>query len=64
MLYIHGYYIMLYISPQAEVEPTTLVVIGTDCIGSCNYHTITTMTAQLRQCKTYLENIHVYKAFI
>ena len=26
---------------------TTLVVIGTDCIGSCksNYHTITTITA-------------------
>ena len=30
-------------------EPTMLVVIGTDCIGSCksNYHTITTMTAPL-----------------
>ena len=28
-------------------ELTTLVVIGTDCIGSCksNYHTITTTTA-------------------
>jgi hypothetical protein len=28
------------------LEPTTLVVIVTDCIGSCksNYHTITTMT--------------------
>ena len=29
------------------IRTTTLVVIGTDCIGSCksNYHTITTMTA-------------------
>ena len=31
----------------AWLELTTLVVIGTDCIGSSksNYHTITTMTA-------------------
>ena len=31
----------------AIFELTDLVVIGTDCIGSCyfNYHTITTMTA-------------------
>ena len=31
----------------AGFELTTLVVIGTDCIGSCksNYHTITTRTA-------------------
>jgi hypothetical protein len=30
----------------AGFELTTLVVIGTDCIGSCksNYHTITTTT--------------------
>ena len=30
-----------------EVEHTTLVVIGSDCIGSCksNYHTITATTA-------------------
>ena len=29
------------------LELTTLVAIGTDCIGSCkfNYHTIMTMTA-------------------
>ena len=29
------------------IQLTTLVVIGTDCIGSCksNYHTITAMTA-------------------
>ena len=34
---------MLYISPWAGVKPTTSVVIGTDCIGSCksNYHAIT-----------------------
>ena len=35
-----------YTSPWTEFELTTLVVIGTDCIGSCkpNYHAITTMT--------------------
>jgi hypothetical protein len=33
-----------YISPWTGFKLTTLVVIGTDCIGSCksNYHTITT----------------------
>jgi hypothetical protein len=43
------YHLMLYTSPWAGVEPTTLVVIGTDCIASCksNYHTITAMTAPL-----------------
>ena len=37
------YHLMLYTSPWAGVEPTTLVVIGTDCIASCksNYHTMT-----------------------
>jgi hypothetical protein len=41
------YHIMLYTSPWAGVEPTTSVVIGNDCIGSCksNYHTITATTA-------------------
>jgi len=42
------YQIMLYRVqlPWAGFELTTLVVIGTDCIGSCksNYHTITTTT--------------------
>ena len=35
--------IMLY---RTELELTTLVMVGTDCIGSCksNYHTITTTT--------------------
>jgi hypothetical protein len=43
------YHIMLYRLHLAWMgfELTTLVVIGTDCIGSCksNYHTITTATA-------------------
>ena len=39
--------VMLYTSPWVGVKPTTSVVIGTDCIGSCkfNYHTITATTA-------------------
>ena len=38
---------MWYISPWSRFELTTLVMIGTDCIGSCkyNYHTITAMTS-------------------
>jgi len=41
------YRIMLYTSPWTGFELTTLVVIGTDCRGSCksNYHTITTTAA-------------------
>jgi hypothetical protein len=41
------YHIMLYASLWARVEPTTSVVISTDCIGSLksNYHTITATTA-------------------
>ena len=37
------YHIMLYTSPWSRFELTTSVVIGTDCIDSCesNYHTIT-----------------------
>jgi hypothetical protein len=40
------YHIMLYTSLWSSFELTTLVVIGTDCIGSCksNYHTITATT--------------------
>jgi len=42
------YHIMLYRVHLvwAGFKLTTLVVIGTDCIGSCksNYHPITTMT--------------------
>ena len=38
------YQLMLYTSPWSRFELTTLVVIGTDCIGNCisNYHTTTT----------------------
>ena len=41
------YHIMLYTSPWVGVEPTTSVVVGTDCIGCCksNYHTTMTTTA-------------------
>jgi hypothetical protein len=42
----HLYHIMLYQVHLtiAGFKPTTLVVIGTDCIGNCksNYHTIMT----------------------
>jgi hypothetical protein len=43
-------YHIMYSSSSAGVEPTTLVVIGTDCIGSykSNYHMITAMTAPLK----------------
>jgi hypothetical protein len=39
-------YYTLYIAHQIPCPSTTLVVIGTDCTGSCksNYHTITTTT--------------------
>ena len=49
------YHIMLYRVHLAWVgfELTTLVVIGTDCIGSCkfNYHMITTTMAPPLFCK-------------
>jgi len=37
----------------ARFELTTLVVIGTDCIGSykSNYHTITTTTVSEYECE-------------
>ena len=42
-----------YTSPWAGFELTTLVVIGTDCIGSCksNYHMITTTVSPKRNYK-------------
>ena len=42
------YHIMLYTSPWVGVEPTTSVMISTDCIGSCksNYHMITPTMAK------------------
>jgi len=51
------YHIMLYRVHIAWVgfELTTLVVIGTDCIGSCksNFHTITTATVPTPELKWY-----------
>ena len=51
------YHIMLYRVhlSRAGFERTTLLVIGTDCTGSCKfiYHTITTMTAPLRHVDSY-----------
>ena len=46
------YDIRLYTSPWSRFELTTSVVIGTDCIGSCNsnYHTITATTAPEFYC--------------
>jgi hypothetical protein len=40
-----------YSSPSARFELTTLVVIGSDCTGSCksNYHAVTTTTAPTLQ---------------
>jgi hypothetical protein len=32
------YHIMLYTSPWSRFELATSVVIGTDCIGSCDHH--------------------------
>ena len=39
------YQVQMYTLPWVRFEITTLVVIGTDCIGSCksNYYAITTM---------------------
>ena len=49
------YHIMLYLVhlAWARFELTTLVLIGTDCIGSykSNYHTITTTTAPYKYWK-------------
>ena len=56
------YHIKLHRVPLAlaEFELTTLVVIGTDCIGSCksNYHTITThrLIGIATACRCILDN--------
>ena len=41
---------------RERFELTTLVVIGTDCIGNCksNYYTITTTTALKKICAAYI----------
>ena len=45
-----------YTSPWTGYELTTLVVLGTNCTGSCqsNYHTITTTTAP-NKCIIFLQ---------
>jgi hypothetical protein len=60
------YHIMLYRVHLAWVgfKLTTLVVIGTDCIGSykLNYHTITTMAAPVRIRRTSIGDfLHTLK---
>ena len=52
-------HIMLYTSLWSRFELTTLVVIGTGCIGSCksNYHTITVTTAPINKRNNILWNI-------
>jgi hypothetical protein len=49
------YHILLYPVLLAGSEFTTLVVIGTDCIGICksNYHTIMTTTSLFLRYKIY-----------
>jgi len=57
-----------YTSPWTGFELTTLVVIGTDCTGSCrsNFHTITTTTWTLKEIhlkllsKSEIEVQHFY----
>jgi hypothetical protein len=46
-----------YTSPWTGFELTTLMVIGTDCTGSCksNYHMITSMTAPRYNMKSLLQ---------
>ena len=48
---------IVYTSAWARFELTTLVLIGTDCTGSCksNYLTITTTTAPVHKCISYLK---------
>jgi hypothetical protein len=60
-----------YTSTWVGFKLTTLVVIGTDCIGSCksNYHTITTTAAPWNLIQLLLSNnqqkrVHLYSMFI
>jgi hypothetical protein len=61
------YHIMLYRVhlTWTGFELTTLVAIGTDCIGSykSNYHTITTMTAPQTRWQVNKESISMYTWF-
>ena len=55
------YHIMLYTSTWSRFEPTTSVVIGTDC----NYHTITVTTAPLLHVKwNFICNVLIRIIFI
>jgi hypothetical protein len=58
-------YIMLYWGylAWAGFKLTTLVVIGTDCIGSCksNYHTIMATTAPLQIISRYITSVKLKK---
>jgi hypothetical protein len=53
---------MLHPPPWAGVEPTTSVVIGTDCTGSCksNYHTISWGLDFTNMCKTRAWRHHCF----
>jgi hypothetical protein len=61
------YHIMLYWGylAWAGFKLTTLVVIGTDCIGSCksNYHTIMATTAPLQIISRYKTSVK-YKSVL
>jgi hypothetical protein len=50
-------------SPWAGFELTILVVIGTDCTGSCksNYHTIMTMTAPSKRFTSSICFEHIFQ---
>ena len=52
-------YYKISASPWSGFELTTLVVIGTDCIGSCksNYHMITTTTIPI--CFQFIKWINI-----
>ena len=48
---------------MSVVRSHTLVVIGTDCIGSCNrtnYHTITTTTAPVLEKAIHEDGVDIY----
>jgi hypothetical protein len=61
------YHIILYeyTLPSARFELTTLMVIGTDCTGSCksNYHMIMTTTASQKNSKKMVP-YKTYKVFV
>ena len=50
------YHIMLYTSPWSRFKLTTLVVMGTDCMGNCksNYYAITATMAPFILCKNHI----------